>query len=278
MGKLIVCIGETAKNPYIFPETKTAVYTIEELCYYIYHNAESVTEELFSHKLTEFIRTELKMTERAAYLDSLIARHAGIKDMVVAILCSADYYDKAEINHLLDKIDQLLRLSPVQRKKHQADYCMRHGQWKEAMTEYNKILNGREFTELTSKEYGDILHNIGVLYAKTGAFVTASEKFREAYERNSNPESLKQYLYALKLSNQEALFDREMKLYVGSRELLMEIEEDLYQTADECEYTQLYTRTKKLSERKEQGQMQEYYEDLSKILQQLKSEYRQKSL
>lgn len=278
MGKLILCAGRTAGEPYCFKLTDTPVYTIEELCYYIYHNLESVSEELFNQELIDFIREELGLKERADFLEELLKKKAGIKDLVVSILCSCDLYDKTEINQLIAEIDILFRLTPIQRKKRQADFCLSHHKFKEAMKEYLAILNNKEFTDLTGEEYGDILHNMGVLEARTGAFTVAADKFREAYERNHNEKSLKQYLYALKCSKQEALFEREVKILVGNRELLKQIEEELYHTWDASRYTGLYAEVVRLSELKENGKYTEFYDRLNELVKQLKIEYRKDSI
>ncbi|MDD5937241.1 MAG: hypothetical protein PUC65_17020 [Clostridiales bacterium] len=278
MGKLILCTGKTAGKPYIFKATGTKIYTMEELCYYIYHNVETISEDLFRLELIDFIRNELGLTERADYLEDLVKKRVGIKDLVVSIFCSADYYDKNEINHLLTEIDVLYRMNPAQRKKRQADYCMRYGQWKEAMRQYRNILNGKEFMELTGEEYGDILHNIGVLEARNGAFLVASDKFREAYERNHREESLKQYLYALKASEHQENFEREVRMYVGTRELLASIEEELFRMQESSEYTSMNAEVKHLEELKEKGKMQEYYEQVDHLLKRIKDKYRLNSL
>lgn len=278
MGKLILCTGKTAQNPYTFSATGTKIYTMEELCYYIYHNVETISEELFKMELIDFIKDELGLSERAEYLRDLIKKKVGIKDLVVCIICSADYYDKTEINKLLLEIDELYRMNAAQRQKRQADFCMRHRQWKEAMRKYSNILNGKEFTELTSEEYGDILHNIGVLEARTGAFLVASDKFREAYERNHKEESLKQYLYALKLCKPQEVFEREVKLYVGTRELLIAIQETLGRCEESSDYTALSTEVTQLIALKQQGKMKDYYLRVDEILQRLKVKYRRDSL
>ena len=278
VGKVILCQGKTANHPYVFKTTGVAVYTIEELCYYIFHNVASISEELYEPELVTFLREELGLKERADFIEDLIHKKAILKDIVVSIICSADYYDKAQINALLSEIDAFYRLSPVQRKKRQADFCMKHKQYKEAMREYRNILNSREFSQLSSEEYGNILHNIAVLEANTGAFLVASVKFLEAYERNGNTASLKQYLYSLKLSRQEGIFERELKYYVGTKELLKEVEDELYHISKTCEYTALYADVTRIKELKDQGRMKEYYLRVDELLEQLKKNYKEVSL
>jgi hypothetical protein len=278
MGKLILCTGKIAEQPYVFKTTKVAIRSMEELCYYIYHNVETLSEDLYQLDLIEYIRTDLGLSQRADYLEDLLHKKVGIKDLVVSLLCSADYYDKSEINHLLTEIDLLYRLKPVQRRKRQADYFMKHQQWKDAIREYRNILNSKEFTELSSEEYGDILHNMGVLEAKTGAFVVAANKFFEAYERNNREESLKQYLFALKLSNQVGIFEREVKVYVGTRELLASIEEELYRVQEGSEYSSLHADVNYLKELKQQDKVKEYDQKLDEMMERLKENYRRDSL
>ncbi len=274
MGKVILCAGKTARNPYYFLSTGTRVYTIEELCYYIYHNIETVSEELVCPELVAFLRNELGLEERANQLEKLYATHAGIKDIIVLILCSADYYEEEEIRALLSELDTLNEMTPLQRKKRAANQYLENGQYREAMKAYRNILYSREPVEMNSIEYGDILHNLAVLYAKTGAFLTAAEQFRAAYERNGNKESLKQYLYALKLAKQEDQFEKELGRLAENRLLLDEIENELFHVADYEDNTYDYHELMRIRNLKESGRVSEYYKAVEEFIGRLKNKYR----
>lgn len=274
MGKVILCTGKTARNPYYFLSTGTRVYTIEELCYYIYHNIETVSEELVCPELVVFLRNELGLEERANQLEKLYATHAGIKDIIVLILCSADYYEEEEIRALLSELDTLNEMTPLQRKKRAANQYLESGQYREAMKAYRNILYSREPVEMNSIEYGDILHNLAVLYAKTGAFLTAAEEFRAAYERNGNKESLKQYLYALKLAKQEDQFEKELSRLADNRPLLDEIENELFHVADYEDNTYDYHELMRIRNLKESGRVSEYYKAVEEFIGRLKNKYR----
>lgn len=274
MGKVILCAGKTARNPYYFLSTGTRVYTIEELCYYIYHNIETVSEELVCPELVAFLRNELGLEERANQLEKLYATHAGIKDIIVLILCSADYYEEEEIRALLSELDTLNEMTPLQRKKRAANQYLENGQYREAMKAYRNILYSREPVEMNSIEYGDILHNLAVLYAKTGAFLTAAEEFRAAYERNGNKESLKQYLYALKLAKQEDQFEKELSRLADNRPLLDEIENELFHVADYEDNTYDYHELMRIRNLKESGRVSEYYKAVEEFIGRLKNKYR----
>ncbi len=274
MGKVILCAGKQAEQPYRFKSTGTNVYSIEELCYYIYHNIETVSEELFDTMLVDFMCDELGLKERALQVEKLIKTHAGVKDIIVTIFCSADYYEEEEIKELLKELDYLNNLTPMQRKKRKADSYLAHHQNQEAMKVYKDIIYSKEPVELSSEEYGSILHNIAVIHAGTGAFATAAEGFLEAYERNGNVQSLKQYLYALKIGRQEALFSREMKRYVDNRAVVEQIENELFYIADTQDNFFEIREAERAKQLKEEGRFNDYYRLMDEILCRLKNKYR----
>ncbi len=274
MGKVILCAGKQAKQPYRFRSTGTNIYSIEELCYYIYHNIETVSEELFDFKLVDFLRDDLELDNRALQVEKLIKTHAGVKDIIVTIFCSADYYEEDEIKELLKELDYLNNMTPMQRKKRKADYHLAHHQNQEAMKIYRDIIYSKEPVELTQDEYGSIMHNIAVIHAGAGSFAAAAESFREAYERNGNVQSLKQYLYALKLGKQDTQFGRELKRYVDNRAVVEQIENDLYYVADTQENSFEVREVERAKQLKEEGRINDYYKLMEEILFRLKNKYR----
>ena len=279
MGKLIMCSGKIAKNPFEMKSSGVLIYSIEELCYYIYHNIDTITDDLLNEELILFMKDELGLEERALFLQKLMENKAGIKDIVVSIFCSADYYSEDEIKQFLAQIDVFLSLSIVQRKKRHGDYCFKNGHFTQALREYQKILNSKEIQELTPCEYGDILHNIAVIETRVGAFNIAANRFLEAYERNERPESLKQYIYALKLGKQEEKFERELKhLLENNKVLYDEMEKELYHVLETEEFSESYQEVRMLRELKEENRMDEYHQLADHILEGLKQSYRLRSI
>lgn len=61
MGRFILCTGRTAVKPYIFPISETKVYSIEELCHYIYNNIYEISVEIFDKVMTDWIRKEARL-------------------------------------------------------------------------------------------------------------------------------------------------------------------------------------------------------------------------
>lgn len=270
MGKLILCAGKDAIHPYYFRSIDIFVSNMEELCYYLYHNAFAMREELFSADLARFIGQELGLVERAAYLKDLQDGHAGAKDLMVAIFCSTDYYGEQEIKAFLKEYDAFYQLSPAERRKKGADRLMRDGKEREAALIYHEILGSDEASKLPEKEYGNLLHNLAVTEMHGGMLQNAPERFREAYERNHNDESLKQYLMALKLAGQEELLERELNRYMPKREVIDQAAREIYLARNAAEQTREYMELEKMKEYHKSGRSKEYNQCQENLLETLK--------
>ncbi|MCR4841467.1 MAG: hypothetical protein K5848_08010 [Lachnospiraceae bacterium] len=273
MGKFIFCIGNKAKVPYTFQTTGISVYTMEELCYYLYHNIDTIEEDLSNVQLAGWIRTELGMEERANFLEQLMGRGAGLKDIVVSIFVSTDYYTEEEINNLIAEIDALYDMLPVERKKRHADSLMSFRKFREAGFEYRQLMDDKDFSELKEPEQGDVMHNLGVLTARSGRFQAASKLFDSAYRKNNNKESLCQYLYCLKLDGDEDSFARELSAYQSDDELVRRIENQFYFIEDNREYNTDYMNVLKLMELKDKDE--DFWWLFDETLGKIKQEYRE---
>lgn len=234
MGKLILCSGERTTRPYGFASTGVRVYSMEELCYYLYHHVYYIDESMFTDSLIEWIRTELKLPERAEKLRQLKQNRADIKSMVTVILCSTDYYTEYEIKELLKILDEIIGMPLIKRNYMKANSFLKNGLYHEAADTYESILSSPEDTKLTSKEYGDILHNLAVAKVHTSGRKEAAELFREAYIRNQREESLCQHLLALKLSGNEEEYRDRILEYQVSQELLHNITDFMEQVQQEA--------------------------------------------
>lgn len=277
MGKLIICSGKQTLKPYYFKLTNTKIYSIEELCYYIYNNIDVMNEEFFGDLLVTWMSTELQLEESANKLQELLNVDAGLKDLVVCILCSADYYTEMEIKQLLQTMDEMARLTPIEKKKNKANNYLKYRQFTEAATEYENILNGKDVANLTGEEYGDLVHNLAVVQLNTVGIAVAADSFKEAYERNHNAESLKQYLYSLKMSKQEERFLQECLAYEVSQKSQEQIQNEIELKFMEAETSDEYKVVNNLKECKQVGKMSQYYKMAEELIGQWKQEFRREN-
>ncbi len=205
----ILCKGELAKEPYIIPITEVPVYSLEELCYYIYNNIYSVTEEFFDGKLVTWLKEQVHTPALAKKMKVLIERKNDIKDLVVTLLCSCDYYKEDEIVKLVTVMEKISNLPVHQKNKIKADNYLQAGKYGKSLQEYKKLLHGELADRFSKEEYGNLLHNQAIAQFYVSSFQEAANGFKEAYARNQNPASLEQYLYVLLMNGQEELFLKE---------------------------------------------------------------------
>ncbi len=223
----ILCKKKLAKEPYIIPVSEVSVYSLEELCYYIYNNIYSVTEEFFDGKLAVWIRDQLGSDSLAKKMKTLIERHNDLKDLVVTILCSCDYYKEEEVVKLVEIMDRIENLPPHEKNKIKADNYLQAGKYGKSLHEYKELLYGGMADQFTHEEYGNLLHNQAIALFHVSSFHEAAKGFKEAYARNHNEQSLNQYLYTLLITGQEEQFVKEGLSYDKSTEELDKLKQDL---------------------------------------------------
>lgn len=278
MGKLILCNGRQTNQPYYFKITNTYIHSIEELCYYIYNYIEIISEDMFDASLIHWMADELQLEDRAQHLNSLIKKKLGLKDYIVCILCSCDYYSEKEMKELLFVLDDWARLSPVESRLKKANHYLKYQQFAIAEQEYGAILNGRDAGSLTSLQRGHILHNIGMIWAHTKGITFASGKFKEAYEVGQDIRSLKQYFYTLYLGEYYLLLQQEVDRYDVKQDLIEEIKSDLDQVKKEMKEFEVNDRHPILLNLIQKGEQNQFYDVVKEFVQRLKEEYRQEGV
>lgn len=274
MGKLIQCSSPIAKKPYHFRLTKTNVYSIEEVCYYIRHNIYMMQEEVFDREFAMWIRSELHMDKTADKLEHLIQDHHNIKDIVVTICCSCDYYEEDEINELIRVMDETKQLPKYARRKRKGDNYLRCKSYEKALEEYEKIFESDEILQADITAYGDIFHNMGVAYVNMGEFHKASELFLKAYEKNGKDGSLAQCLFALRLCKDVETFKKLIKDLDIPEEKQSKWEKEYQRAVENSARSKSSKQIEKLRNLVKSGSVEEYYDKVHSYIVEWKNEYR----
>lgn len=274
MSKLIFSTGNIAKKPYIFSCSKVQLYSMDELNYFLYNNIYLIDEDTFDQSLADWISMELGLPEVAEKVRVLLLRRNNIKDIVVSILCSADYYMESEIRSLIQVIDQIERLPLIKKSKIKADNFLALAQYTKAAKEYEAILESNEAAVFTQEEYGDIYHNLAVAKARTVSTVEASKYFLIAYKRNKKEESKKQYLYTLLLSKRNKEYEQACVELGVTKEEMDAIEEAVFEqqvaALDQVEYKLI----EQLDHESQGKKTDKFYNEVNAIITRYKENYR----
>lgn len=274
MGKLIICNGKLTTKPYYHKVTGTSLYSIEEVCYYIYNNIDIMNNEFLNESLANWIDTELQLEDRGKKLLELIEKNANMKDLIVFILCSADYYSEDEIKKLILHMDNFSLLTPFERKKKTADNYLKYKKYNMALNEYEEILYGKESVKLSSIEYGNILHNLAIAKLNTKGAYHAAIDFKNAYEGNHKELSLKQYLMALKITKQEKEFEKAVSEYGLSNEYIENLNNFIEIDYLELESVENMKVLTELMEYKRCGKISQFYQAADRVISNFKEEFR----
>lgn len=266
MSKLILCSGARTTRPYGFPSSGIRVYSMEELCYYLFHHVYLIEEGIFQDDLIDWIETELKLPERAEKLRKLKERKADAKTMVTVVLCSADYYTEYEIKSLLKVLDEITAMPKVKKSCLKAKHYLDKQQYREASAEYEKLLTDPQAKEFTPEEYGDLLHNLAVTRLHTVGFGAAVQLFEQAYVRNRREETLRQFLSVLKILGWEEQYMDKLGEYQVEETLRISLEKALENRLEEAAACGAMEGLHDLEQKKIQGQMEDYYRRADEML------------
>lgn len=274
MGHLILCTSGQAITPFYFKLTNTYLYTIEELCYYIYHNVTAFTSELRDEGLVRWIEEQLELKECADKLRRLISAKAGLKDIIVCILLSCDYYTQIQINELLVKVDDFNNLPPIELSIKRANYFLNLRQYGKAVAELEEIMLDIGFAGLEDEKKAMVLHNIGVALLHSKGPLFALAQFKIAYEKMNHKESLRSYFLLLLITRQEDKVKSEMNNYELDEDFLVELKEE-YELSLANQKTREKVKTiGELKEAKESGKISKFYQDAYMLIEDLKKNYR----
>lgn len=208
-GRLIFGREEENTTPFNFSFSHTKVYSIEELCYYVYNNIYLISEDVFGEDLFYWMEKSLMEPALAKGLRGLKKSKASLKTMVQYLMNWADYYSNEEYNQFGYKLDEIERQNPVENRKIKADNLVKYCRYMEAVSNYAIVAGQMEKPEnadLTKQFKAEVYHNMACAYMRLMNFGAAAVHFKKAYETWNNENSLKCCLWAMKMREDESAF------------------------------------------------------------------------
>lgn len=277
MGKVILCAGKKADTPFVVNEAGINADTIEELCYCLRQNLDLVDSSAVDRNMAAYISKDLELPDRGGMLERLINSRASLKEKLMTVFESCSYYDADELMTIRDEIEELSKMSSLERRKRRADRQMRQGKYNEAAEEYRNILANPVQDGISESCRGDIMHNLGIFEIRRGDFDEAARLFLEAYESNSNVESLKSYLYVLKLAKNNAGYADEVKRLEVDIKIYNEIENTMHSVGEDFEQSNNYNEINRMRVLWQQGRYSEEKRLSGEIIDRLKLVYRKEN-
>lgn len=212
MGLVTICKYPRAKIPFLLEQVGIHVYSLEELCWFLYHNIFLAERQFFDEKLCKWIAEEIAYPELAQRIHNGIASGMNFQNLVLSLLSSADMFTNQELRELGERLKKLNSLQEQERLKLRADELLDNGKEWVAIEAYQKILKMHQNTRLGVSFYASIWNNLGVCYARQFLFEEAAECFSVSYEYDLDE----------KVKEQENLARELAKNQISSEDLTME--------------------------------------------------------
>ena len=197
MSGYILCQVRRAKQPFFLKNIQTNIFSIEELCYFIYHNIYLADESIFNDELCYWLAGELRMTVLAQKIRNQLSRSGSLEDLAYPIFKEVGYLTYDELKSLRAMLGIMSRQSLLEREKGRADALMRNRMYTKAIQLYQTALEDpaiNQDPELKSS----LQHNLGCAYSYMFQMDKAEECFRKAMETSGSEEDVVTWLLALR--------------------------------------------------------------------------------
>ncbi len=273
MGRMILCTGKYAKNPYYLENACTNVYCVEELCYLFASNPFIINGDIMDKKLARWLDEECGLSELGHQLLGLFNRGSQAGTFVGMILDYVNYCTPREKKKIEEILQSNVGLTDYEKKKKQADFLLKNRKLGQALEEYDNLC--RELPDTESGLKPSIYHNMGTAYAGLFEFEMAAKYFKRAYDMSGEQESGIQYLTAQRLYLHENSYISFMAEHGEYLELSLLVEKRFEAAKGGFEAGQDNRMLTALKIYKEEGNVASYYEDIDKIISRKKEEYRE---
>lgn len=203
MSGYILCQLKRAEIPYYIENISTNIYSIEELCYYFYHNIYLLDESILNEHLCDWIRKEFGLEKLYRRLYKVLEENMGTGEFILAVFKEINYLTHQEFKKLNEQISLLEQQPKVLREKKKGDYLVENKMYVNAVKIYENALLKEDNEGLGEQFRGGIYHNMGCAYLHLFQFEEAAECFLKAYQFLHTKQVLSHYLTACCMGNPE---------------------------------------------------------------------------
>ena len=224
MSGYILCQTRRAERPYFIENISMNIYSLEELCYYLYHNLYLIDRSILNEGLCNWIQEELELPVLAEKLRPKMGKFASAEDLVYPVFKEINYLTYEELKVLNIRLQKLDEEAPAMREKRKGDALMENEMYVHAIQVYQKLLDRKDLEEIREGLTESIYHNLGCAYIYLFQMDKALECFRHAYEESHSAEAMEVYLIAYSLCRNEDEYKKMAETLGAGEEILNNIQ------------------------------------------------------
>ena len=188
MSGYILCQTKKADKPFFVESINTNIYSLEELCYFLYHNLYLVDSSVINENLCIWISEELDLPRLAAKLRPHLGKFASAEDVLYPVFKEINYLTYDELKALNVKV-------------------------------YQQLLKKEGLEQIRPGLTMSVWHNLGCAYSYLFQMEKAMECFWEAFLTQSDPKELVCYLLAYRSVKKPQEYENRLKQLNVSEEV-----------------------------------------------------------
>ncbi len=187
---LLLC-SKRAEKPFYYEKLDMHLWSLQELCYVLYHYPVLVPEDFVDQKLLQWLREELELPQLAERLDQL--RHAGadLDTLMLRIQRDGNYYTERELSRYSAELKKLRDLDSARLAERLGDTLFRLKRYGRAVSAYRE--------SVTAKKNAAVLLKLGDAYVTVMQFRKAAAAYEEVYTETHTREPLRKLYYLRRL-------------------------------------------------------------------------------
>ncbi len=220
-----LCLLPQARKPYYIENIRTDIYSLEELCFYLYHNDCLIDESLINERLCDWLRDELGLTRLYRQLYDQLEKKDGVGFFILPIFREAGYLTSQETREYQERLAKLEVQSEDMKQKLRGDYLVKENMFARAIWEYRQILKRKNPGKLGVQFYAAVWNNMGAAHAGLFQFEQAAQCFLEAYNLVKTKETFRKYISALPLFLSEEEYQKRLDALRADPYLVQRIQE-----------------------------------------------------
>lgn len=254
-----LCLLGQAKKPYFIENIRTNIYSIEELCFYLYNNIYLIDESILNEKLCDWLRDELGLNRLYRQLYEQLEKKDGVAFFVSPIFREAGYLNSQQMREYQEKLTKLDVQSEDMKQKLRGDYLVKEKMFARAIWEYRQILKRRNPGKLGMQFYAGVWNNLGSAYAGLFQFEEAADCFYESYHLMKTKDTFRKYISALPLFLSEQEYKKRLEELRADSYLVAKIQEYNAKICTQSEFQEIVSQMRA--------------RDMTEVLEDLKEDY-----
>ena len=273
MGSYILCQQKRTAHGYYLESISSNIFSMEELCFFIYHNIYLLDEKIINDKLCQWIREDLGLKALGIKLSNRLREGVEVEDFILPIFKEINYLSHEEYKRLGAKLEQFEEQPSIIKEKLKGDCLVRYGKYINGIKVYQKILSEVGTTKLGGQFDGTVYHNMGCAYARLFQLEEALTCFKKACELLHTKAAIKSYLGIIYIMKTRDDFEEEALRLGVDEQTKVEVIEVVQAGKDGEISTTDYKTFQQAKEQRAQGNTDEYQKTMNLLLEKMTKEY-----